>query len=70
MKQQQENKVVVLPPPLLFENKLSNKYDLILNLKWGKFEKEIKVSREQGRFTYELLKGINQALLEGSESYL
>lgn len=60
--------VVVLPPPVFSLSPLSSKYELILDLKWGILEKQVKIDRETFNFEAELIKKLNQELLEGSES--
>lgn len=68
MPKPESNPVVVLPPPVLSLSPLSSKYEMILDLKWGTFEKQVKVSRETYNFEQDLVKTLNQDLLEGSES--
>ncbi len=65
---EQSKHVIVLPPPIFSENPLSSKYELILTLKWGEFEKYVKVSRETYTFQQDLIKNLNEALVEGAES--
>lgn len=67
-KKETASKAIVLFPPVLSVNGLSNKYDLIVDVKWGDFSKQIKISREEGAFTNKLIGALNKALLEGSES--
>lgn len=60
--------VVVLPPPIFSLSPLSNRYQLIYQLKWGSFEKNITVDQELFTFPQDLAKAFNEALVEGAES--
>lgn len=68
MKQPPKDSPVVLYPPRILVNGLSNKYKLIVDVKWGDFEQQISISREEGGFITKLITELNKALLEGSES--
>lgn len=67
-KVQKASPVIVLPPPVLAESPLSSKYEMIFDLKWGVFEKQVKISRETYTFNQDLVKLLNEALVEGAES--
>ena len=59
---------VVLFPPQISVGKLSNKYTLIINVKWGDYEKVLSLSKETGAVWERAIDEINQALLEASET--
>ena len=67
MKHQNIKTGIVLFPPRLEVNSLTNKYDLLIDVKWGEFTKQIKVTKEEGGFITKLILELNQALLEVSE---
>lgn len=68
MKKQKSDAKIVLYPPRIFVNEATNKYNLVLDFQWGNFGREITVSREEFGFVSQLIKELNAALLEGSES--
>lgn len=68
MKQTASDATVVLYPPKIELTSQTDKYNLVLRLTWGEFERIIKVSREDFGFYHKLTSGLNDALLEGSES--
>ena len=68
MKQTKTKPVMVLYPPRIEISSLTNKYDFILRLSWGDFNKDVKVNREEGSFFHKLIVELNKALLEGSET--
>lgn len=59
---------VVLFPPRIEISPLSNKYDLVLIIRWGEFEQEVKISKETNFSWGMLINQINRVLLDGSES--
>jgi hypothetical protein len=63
-----QSKTVVLFPPRLELSPLTNKYDFIFTLKWGEYERVIKINKEVGGAWNNLLRELNNALLEGSEA--
>lgn len=59
---------VVIYPPRIAISPLSNKYDMIFNILWGDFSKDIKINLEEGGMWNKIINEINLALLEGSEA--
>ena len=59
---------VVLFPPQVSVGKLSNKYTLIINVKWGDYEQALEFSKETPAVWERAIDGINKALLEASET--
>jgi hypothetical protein len=47
---------------------LTNRYDFIFIVRWGEFEKTIKINKEVGGAWTSMIRELNQALLEGSEA--
>ncbi len=58
--QKSEKREVSLP--VLSISPLSNKYEFIMDFKWGTHESQIKVSQETFDFQAELVKELNKAL--------
>ncbi len=59
---------ITLFPPKVEISKKTDKYDLVIDVSWGDFEKEIRINKEiydlQGRTN----KLVNEAFLEASET--
>lgn len=68
MSEQTSKPVIVLPPPVLKVSVLSNKYEMVIEVRWGTFEKFVKVDKETYNFNDLLVQELNKALLEGSET--
>jgi hypothetical protein len=66
MPPKKSSKVIVVFPPSIKSR--SDKYNLYLDIRWGEFNKEVKISKETSYVVEMVLKEINQALLEGSET--
>ncbi len=68
---QSKSKTVVLFPPKIELSSLTNKYDVVIVVRWGDFEKVLKINKEQvnGNLLWNnIVKELNDALLEGSET--
>jgi len=63
-----KSKTVVLFPPKIEISPLTNKYDMVLTVRWGEFEKEIRLSKETFGLWNSAVRELNSALLEGSEA--
>ncbi len=63
-----DNQEPVIFPPRIEASKLSNKYEDVFDFKWGTYERQIKVSKELGSWTFNFTKAMNVAFIEGSES--
>lgn len=68
MPQSSKSKVIVLYPPKITESKLSNKYELVVEFKWGDFSREIKVSKEYPSYTSKFVEELNKVFLEAVET--
>lgn len=62
-----DSPVIVLPPPRIAMNKLSDKYKLIVDVQWGPHTIQFTSSLEQPSPISALIKEINMALMELSE---
>ncbi len=62
-----ETNITLFPPNVEISDK-TDKYDLVILVKWGEYEKELKINKEvydlQGRTN----KLVNEAFLEASET--
>ncbi len=65
--EQSKSEPVVFPPKIEASS-LSNKYEDVFDFKWGTYEKQIRVDKELGSWTFNFTKAMNEAFLEGSES--
>ncbi len=62
------NPKVTLYPPKVEVSKKSDKYDLYLDIVWGDFEKEVKLSKETFNLQERTIQVINETFLEASET--
>lgn len=60
--------VKTLLPPLITINKLTNKYDLYIDVRWGGYETQLKLTKEAAGLTERALEAVAKALLEASET--
>lgn len=54
---------VTMGPPTFSVSPLSNKYEFMMDFKWDKYEKQIRVSRETFNFEDELVQKLNETFV-------
>jgi hypothetical protein len=59
-------KVTVLPPEISISKK-STKYDLYVDVRWGDFKKELKLTKEAGGLVDRVIDEVSKSLLEALE---
>ncbi len=59
---------IVLFPPQITVGKLSNRYTLVIDVKWGDYEKHLEFTKESPGVWERAIEGISEALLEASET--
>lgn len=71
MKQPKADKKVeniTLYPPSIEESVLSNKYELIVRVRWGEFDENVHQSKEELGWQTRVFAKISEALLKASET--
>ena len=67
-KQKNEKTNITLYPPRVEISKKTDRFNLFITVKWGEFEREIKLTKETAGLFERTIDAINVALLEASET--
>jgi hypothetical protein len=65
--QKQKVSSITLFPPTVEESVLSNKFELIVRVRWGEFDESVRQSKEEYGWQTKIFAKINEALLKASE---
>lgn len=64
-KQKTEHKTLI--PPRVSISKLSTRYDLYVDVTWGNYTKQLKLTKEAAGLLERTIEAVSSALLEASE---
>ena len=66
-KSKQESKIDLFPPKVSI-SKRTDKYNLYIDVQWGEFKEELKLTKEFAALTERAIEAISASLLKASET--